>query len=53
VSNVFLLGIVALCFGIRAAASEPVYEFKLKYDSQSELCVHMEKVLGSPWSFHF
>jgi hypothetical protein len=44
--RLFLLGIVALCFGIRAVASEPVYEFKLKYDSQSELCVHMGKVFN-------
>lgn len=44
--RLFLLGIVALCFGIRAAASEPAYEFKLKYDSQSDLCVHMETVFN-------
>jgi hypothetical protein len=44
--RLFLLGIVALCFGTRAGASEPAYEYKLKYDSQSDLCVHMETVFN-------
>jgi hypothetical protein len=44
--RLFLLSVATLCFGVRAVASEPVYEFKLESGSQPELCAHMEDVFN-------